>query len=100
MPSLMSSLDQAVVWRRPSGRKGDNAVVVVKSLLFEARIRGRPALRENRTWCELGSKTKAPLLPMRRKSFPNPAASLERETAAWAAAAPCAIGVRNALSGP
>ena len=73
---------------------------MVKSFEFEARIRMRPPLREKSTWWLLGSKTKAPLLPTLRKSLPSPVASLQRETEVWAAAAPWAIGVLNALSGP
>src|SRR6266545_5486397 len=97
---MMASLDQTVVCSRDSGWNRARAVLVVKSLELEARIRGRRALREKRTWCAFGSKTNAPLLPTRRKSFPRPTASFERETAVWAAAAPYATGVRKALSGP
>ena len=70
------------------GRKRASAVEVVKSFEFEASIRVRPPLREKSTWWLLGSKTNAPLLPTLRKSLPRPAASFERETAVWAAAAP------------
>ena len=97
---MIGSLDQTVVCRRPSGPKRESAVEVVKSLELEARIRGLPPLRANRTLSAAGSKTNAPLLPTLRKSFARPLVSLDRETAVWAAAAPWAIGVRNALSGP
>src|SRR3954447_1169009 len=99
IPSLIGSLDHAVVCSRPSGPKRDRAVEPVKSFEFEARIRMRPPLREKRTLWLLGSNTKAPLLPTLRKSLASPVASFPRDTDAWAAAAPCAIGVLNALSG-
>src|SRR5829696_3976150 len=96
----MSSADHAVVCRRVSGRNLESAVEVVNSFEFDARIRDRPPLRPKRTLLADGSKTKAPLLPTLRKSFASPFASLLRETAVWAAVAPCAMGVLNALSGP
>src|SRR5262249_10824613 len=99
-PSETSSADQAVVCSLPSGRNLDRAVEVVKSLEFEARIRARAPFRANSTRPLPPSTTNAPLLPARRRSLPRPAASLVLETAVRALAAPWAIGVLKARSGP
>ena len=100
MPSEMSSIDQAVVCRRFCGSNRARAVEVVKSFEFEARIRGRPALREKRTWLLLASSTNAPLLPTPRKSFRRAVESFEPEIELCAEAAPWAIGVLKPRSGP
>ena len=84
----------------PSGWNLASAVLVVKSFEFEARIRGRRALREKSTLLLAASMTNAPLRPTRRKSFERPAESFDAETEVWAVAAPWAIGVEKALSGP
>ena len=73
---------------------------MVKSFEFEARIRGRRALREKSTLLLPASRTNAPLRPTRRKSLERPAESFDAETEVWAVAAPWAIGVEKALSGP